>query len=261
MALNTQSTINTLANMTDKELANELDIHKKNGDRDKGMKVLEELKRRENPANTNASKNAFDGKFDTLMTRMQDKNLKNHPKNYELKAFFEQDVKNYRSEVDNNLKQAIDFKDKKIEELKAQLDEQLTTPPKLSEYISPKRYRLSKIYGNMKKLKIDPYKKDYPRNFLLYAASETDKVFFGVRKFIKRNRIKKIKNSDPKVIVKELTVLERKLDTSNDEKTPRKKNLKIGIRTGIKEAKIAAVKEQANVFGVSTTDLDMPMAA
>lgn len=261
MSSNPNVISNQLSSMTVDELDAELKLQKEKGNRDEGMEIFQELKRRDDPTKTSESKNSFDNKFEDLSSRMQDKNSSNYPSTSDFEEFFQNDVKGYKSKVDANLDAAMKYKDDKIEDLKSQLNEQLIAPPKLREYVSPERIHLSTIYKNIQKCKDREHIKEYPMNFLVYAAAETDKVYFGIRKSIKRKWIKATMAWSPEKIQSELQTIENKLNTSNDEKSPRKKNLKIAIRREIQDAKIYSIKKQAKVFNISKQDLDMNIAA
>jgi hypothetical protein len=101
------------------------------------------------------------------------------------------------------------------------------------------------IYAQIQKFKDKDHIQDYPRNFLIYAAGLTKRVLFGTRQIVKRNRMKLVLALKPEKLQEELKILEEKLIISEDDKTPRKNNIKLMIQKELKEAKVAAVNKKA----------------
>ena len=100
-------------------------------------------------------------------------------KKKEMKAYFLNNMKTFKSKVHTRLDETDTYKDKKIAELQQQLSGVITDLPGLGEYFSLERRRLVNITK-----KIQAYKADtanYPKNFLIYCMAITNTKAFGVR--------------------------------------------------------------------------------
>ena len=166
-----------------------------------------------------------------------------------LKKFFTEDIKNYQGKIEGNMKEINDAKDKKIEDLESQLNDTITTLPTLGEYFSLERRRLVSVHTKFLEFKED--KENYPKNFLIYAMGMANKTLFGMNQWLKRGRVKLARRRKSDDIKKNMEILENKLNITDNDKTPRKRSLKLLLTKEVHEAKVAQLQKNKESLGLA----------
>ena len=234
----TNSIQDQVKSLSEQELKDKLKLAQESSNLDDMLLYGTEMKRRMTPEVS---------EFEKQQKEMEEKIKSWKMKKKEMKAYFLNNMKTFKSKVHTRLDETDTYKDKKIAELQQQLSGVITDLPGLGEYFSLERRRLVNITK-----KIQAYKADtanYPKNFLIYCMAITNTKAFGVREWVKRGRIKmlwKRKNDD---IKGQLNILDKKLEPINGESKNRQL-LKDMLRKEVQEAKNKYIEEVKKSVGV-----------